>query len=144
MSDPSKLASNTTYPQAPVLGPGASSIAGSGAASEPERTGYEQPSGPARNPPSNGSPQDSLTYLDGSHAIDMARMRDYQYFEVCVGTKHYAVNHYELDISAVEADGRLFQLIWDSYNKSRVENIGRLFLRPTDVHFVKVRDHGSD
>ncbi|KAF2011334.1 hypothetical protein BU24DRAFT_354887 [Aaosphaeria arxii CBS 175.79] len=59
-----------------------------------------------------------------------------RYFEVCVNIGNYAIDHHEIDISRVNSDSELFELIWDKYKVSRGIRLRRLFLRPRDVHFV--------
>ncbi|KAJ8116403.1 hypothetical protein OPT61_g2161 [Boeremia exigua] len=59
-----------------------------------------------------------------------------EFFEVCVSVGNHAIDHHEIDISRVDSDSELFELVWDRYNISRGRGLRRLFLRPSDVNFV--------
>lgn len=60
------------------------------------------------------------------------------YFELCVSTGEYTVRHSEIDIRGVKSDGRLFERVWDTYHKVRGFGMKRIFIKPSDVHFVYV------
>lgn len=60
------------------------------------------------------------------------------FFEVCTNVGKHKINHHEIDISQVDSDNELFKKIWERYNTSRGVGLRRLFLRPSNVHFVEV------
>ncbi|KAK9771607.1 hypothetical protein SCAR479_11678 [Seiridium cardinale] len=66
----------------------------------------------------------------------MTPTRNGRVFEVRVSIDHQAIDHHGLDISKVDSDGKLFELIWDRYNTSRGRGVRRLVLWPRNVHFV--------
>jgi hypothetical protein len=100
------------------------------------------PPGHGRVSRSSGSGRDSVNTSNASphtsdHVVDITFPPGY--FEVCVSTGNFAIDHHEIDISRVTSDSELFELVWDKYNLSR-GGLRRLFLRPRDINFVMVSD----
>jgi len=98
----------------------------------PELEGVQSASSSSQKPTNVSNPS-----LSGAtHIVNIAFSP--KYFEVCVNIGNYAIDHHEIDISRVNSDSELFELIWDKYNSSRSIGLRRLFLRPRNVHFVMV------
>lgn len=121
----------------------ATGVSGSGAtgsAPSTQTSSAGPPSGFA-NTPHAGNAQNivSSTASGSDYVVEITS--PFKYFEVCVSTGNHAIDHHEVDISRINSDNELFEMIWDKYNISRGIGLRRLFLRPSDVNFVMVRTH---
>lgn len=61
-----------------------------------------------------------------------------RYFELCVNTGELDISLGEIDITDVTSDGELFKRIYTEYRNIRGHRMRRFFLKPANIHFVRV------
>lgn len=61
-----------------------------------------------------------------------------RFFELCVNTGGFEINLGEIDITDVKSDDELFKRINSKYREIRGHRVRRIFVKPVDVHFVRV------
>jgi len=85
----------------------------------------------------NGSSNATLIPTGGSSSqvISPAARK---YFELCVNTGLLDIKLGEIDITDVTTDGQLFEKIRQRYERIRGHRMNRVFVRPTNIHYVKV------
>ena len=60
------------------------------------------------------------------------------YFELCVIAGNHKVKLGEIDITNVKSDGELFKMIWNKYQQLRGAELKAIFVKPSNIHFVRV------
>jgi hypothetical protein len=60
------------------------------------------------------------------------------FFELCVNTGFPNIKLSEIEITDVTSDAELFRRIYQEYRKIRAHRMRRIFIKPTNIHFVLV------
>jgi hypothetical protein len=105
-----------------------------------DQAGLQAPASNQAGP--TGTDDSSSNVQSSSEATSQAASshphRKRKFLELCVNTGEIDISLGEIDVTDVNTDGELFKKIYERYKNLRGHRMRRIFLKPIDVHFVRV------